>query len=345
MKKLSMCAAAFALAAGLLLTPQMSKAAEVVWPKKMVLSIPMSGNVVALVVQSIAKTIEKHTPIERVIVQPIGGPASWVPKMEKGQVDLAVNGGPDTVELIQGLGAWTKTGAKPFLRTVVTGSRNLYGVITVPGKGINSYSDLKGKVAFVRQPGSLVFERLAKCVLESTGLKMEDLKADLTLVNFREAASAINEGRADVSLSTGSGPFMMELAQGSGENVYISPSPEEAERLMKLMPRGYYIGSLPAKAPYFNNSSAIDRAIMYRNAIYCRADLHPEIVYGIIKAVDENRAEWESVNASAKDWGTPYDMAPPYHEGVVRYYKEKGLWDGKIVENQKYLLDIIKAEK
>ena len=52
-----------------------------------------------------------------------------------------------------------------------------------------------------------------------------------------------------------------------------------------------------------------------------------------------------SVSASALDWGTPYDMAPPYHEGVVRYYKEKNLWKGKIVENQKYMLDIIKAEK
>ncbi len=323
-----------------------TSAAEVKWPKRLVISVPASGNVVHMIVTSLAKTIEEHTPVERVIVQPIGGPASWLPKMEKGQVDLAVHAGPDTVELLQGLGIWKdKIGAKPFLRTVITGNRNLYGVITVPGKGIEKWSDLKGKIAFFRQPGNPLFDRVGTSILESAGLKESDLKASLTMINFREASTDIIEGRVDVALSTGSGPFMMELEQAAGSNLYVQPSEEEGRILMTKLPVGFYLNSLPAHAPYFNNSHAIDRAIMYRNAIYARADMDPEITHAIIKAVDENRGEWESISPIAPDWGTIYEYAPPYHEGVVRYYQEKGIWQGAAVEQHEKLLKAINAEK
>ena len=191
--------------------PAPSSADEVKWPRRLVISVPASGNVVHMIVTALGKTIEEHTPVERVIVQPIGGPASWLPRMEKGQVDLAVHAGPDTVELLQGLGVWKeKTGAKPFLRTVIAGNRNLYGVITVPGKGIEKWPDLKGKVAFFRQPGNPLFDRVGTAILESAGLSEADLKASLTMINFREASTDIIEGRVDAALSTGSGPFIQD---------------------------------------------------------------------------------------------------------------------------------------
>ena len=87
------------LACAALSLPAPSSADEVKWPRRLVISVPASGNVVHMIVTALGKTIEEHTPVERVIVQPIGGPASWLPKMEKGQVDLAVHAGPDTVEL------------------------------------------------------------------------------------------------------------------------------------------------------------------------------------------------------------------------------------------------------
>ena len=105
---------------------------------------------------------------------------------------------------------------------------------------------------------------------------------------------------------------------------------------MTKLPVGFYLSPLPAQAPYFNNSHAIERAIMYRNAIYARADMDPEVAYAIIKAVDENRAEWENISPIAPDWGTIYEYAPPYHEGVVRYYREKGIWQGAAEEHRPF---------
>lgn len=71
-------------------------------------------------------------------------------------MDMAVHNTPDTMELIQGLGDGEKLGAKPFLRTVITGGIQMCGVITIPGKGIEKYSDLKDKVVVLRNPGQSV---------------------------------------------------------------------------------------------------------------------------------------------------------------------------------------------
>lgn len=315
------------------------------WPKRLVVSVPTSGNVVHMTVSAMAKTIEDHTPIERVIVQPIGGPASWLPRMEKGQVDMAVHNTPDTMELIQGLGDGEKLGAKPFLRTVITGGIQMCGVITIPGKGIEKYSDLKDKVVVLRNPGNPLWERIANIVLASAGLTQKDLKSSLTMINYREVTSDILEGRTDALINPGSGPFMMELAQSAGKNVVVEPSDSEAEYLKQHLPRGFYIDSLPANTPYFNNSDPIGKAILYRNAIYARADMDPEVAYAIIKAIDENRNEWEDISPSCVDWGKATDLMPPYHEGVVRYYKEKGLWTDAMQAQYDKMLTLVKADK
>ena len=344
--KLRHLSASFALlACAAFALPGISSASEVNWPKRLVISVPTSGNVVHMIVSAMGKTIEDHTPIERVIVQPIGGPASWLPRMEKGQVDMAVHSSPDTIELIQGMGDGVKLGAKPFLRTLVTGGRNLYGVFTIPGKNIATYADLKGKVVVLRNPGNPMWERLSLVVLGSTGLIKDDLKAALTMINYREVSTDMLEGRTDALINPASGPFMMELAQSAGKNVYVEPSEQEAAYLMEHLPLGFYMSSLPARAPYYNNSDAIGRAIMYRNALYARADMDPEVAYAIIKAIDENRDEWKDISPITSDWGEATELMPPYHEGVVRYYREMGLWTDAMQAHYAKMLAAVKAEK
>ena len=66
------------LACAALSLPAPSSADEVKWPRRLVISVPTSGNVVHMIVSAMGKVIEDNTPIERVIVQPIGGPASWL---------------------------------------------------------------------------------------------------------------------------------------------------------------------------------------------------------------------------------------------------------------------------
>ena len=92
--------------------------ADTAWPKKLVISVPASGNVMHMAVTAMAKTIEKHTPVERVIVQPIGGINNFAPMMEKGEVDMAIHSGADVMSHMAGL----EEGRMEFMRTLIPAS-------------------------------------------------------------------------------------------------------------------------------------------------------------------------------------------------------------------------------
>ena len=58
----------------------------------------------------------------------------------------------------------------------------------------------------------------------------------------------------------------------------------------------------------------------------------PETVYEATKALFENLGDWNSVHPLAKQWNiksATKTMSAPYHDGAIRYYKEKGVWSAK----------------
>ena len=95
--------------------PAPSFADEVKWPRRLVISVPASGNVVHMIVTALGKTIEEHTPVERVIVQPIGGINNFAPMMEKGEVDIAIHSGADVLAHMAGL----EKNRMGFMRTLL----------------------------------------------------------------------------------------------------------------------------------------------------------------------------------------------------------------------------------
>lgn len=328
--------------AAMVVAPFSASAEEVKWPKRLVISTPASGVAPHFITLGLARTIEAHTPIERVIVQPMGGPAVWAPLMKKGDVDMALHSGPDCILTVRGEGAYKRQGPMPFIRTIFAGSMNLFMLYTVPGRGIKNMGDIKGKVIYTKSagnPSSLIF---ARAFLQATGLKESDLKASLTMVNFREAVQDIIEGRVDGMFNPVHTANVMELTQATGDCLLIGPRPEDAEAFLKLLPEGYFLQDIPANSPNYKNPRALKNAPMFRNALYMRADIHPDIVYGIIKALQDNRSEWEPIHAQATDWGSLYLGAPAYHEGAIRWMKENGQWTEAADKMQEKRLSEIK---
>ena len=81
---------------------------EIAWPKRLIVSAPSSGTPASMIMASIARVIEKNTPIQRVIVQPIGGINNFAPMMEKGEVDIAIHSGADVLAHMAGLKAYCR---------------------------------------------------------------------------------------------------------------------------------------------------------------------------------------------------------------------------------------------
>jgi uncharacterized protein len=57
-----------------------------------------------------------------------------------------------------------------------------------------------------------------------------------------------------------------------------------------------------------------------------------DIVYGVVKAIYDHSDEFADSHPSANYWSLkhrPISLAVPYHEGAIRYFRKKGLWNAE----------------
>ncbi len=308
--------------------PGFAQDKQVEWPKTLVMSTPMGGGPLQLVTQGIAQFIEKSTPIERVILQPMGGPKIWMPRMRAGEVDMAVHSGPDILNAMYARDNYEGAAPATFVRTLMPGHVNHFVITAVPSANIKSISDLKGKNCFIRDPGNPMFELMTNVILASAGMTQKDLKNTLTRVNASEAASDLIEGRADANIGTIIPIIMMEVQQAKGDVTVIGLTDEE--RAAAKLPEGYFFSDIQAKSPEFQNPRLVRNSISFKTNLYCSSKMPPELAYALAKLLVERKAEWEPINVLAKQWGVLTPDLPVMHPGAERFFKEAGLWTPEV---------------
>lgn len=313
------------------------------WPKDVAVISPAPGASVHMVLVGLGKVVMKYTPIENWIVQPLGGPQLWLPMMKEGKCQFANHSAPDILNAYLGRGMYEKLGPMP-VRTVAAGHDYMFMFWTTPDRNINSISDLKGKVAYIKFKANPMFTEMAQTQLASAGLTFDDLKAVLAYSSIKEATSALIEGRVDAILYPVVPSAVMEINEAKGECKFVPLTKEQAKYVTENM-EGYYLDDIPADDPRYRNKSPVPNAICYQNAMFCSPNMNPEIVYGVVKAIFDHSDEFADTHPSAKYWSLrhkPVSLAVPYHDGAIRYFKEKGLWTQ---EAQAYQEKILKRKK
>ncbi len=298
------------------------------WPKTLVLATPFGGGTSQMVSQAIAQFIEKETPIQRVITQPMGGPSVWLPRMAKGEVDMALHSGPDVLNAMFARENYAGKEPATFVRTLLPGHNIGFVALAVPSAKMTSISDLKGKIVFTKDPGNPMFEQITNVMLASAGMTQKDLKASLTRVNTAETAGDLIEGRADGNIGTIQPMILMEVVQAKGDCTIIGLN--EQEKAAARLPEGYFFMDIPADSPEFRNPHEVKNAVAFKTNIYCTNRMSPEVAYEITKILFDNKAQWESAHALAKQWGVASPDLPLMHDGAIRYFKEKGAWTPEV---------------
>ncbi len=323
------------------------------WPKDLIAISPAPGASVHMVLVGMGKVIEKYTPIKHWIVQPLGGPKLWLPLMMQGKCDFANQSAPDILNAFLGRGAYMKMGPQP-IRTVAAGHEYMFMFWTIPSKGIKTIADLKGKVVYYKFKANPMFTDMAKYQLASAGLSLKDLKAGLSFSSIKEAVRGLIEGRVDAILYPVVPGAVMQVNEAKGECLFIHLTKKQARFVATHMP-GYTIEDIPANDPRFRNKSAVPNAICYQNAMFTRANMDLNIVYEVVKAIFDHSKEFADTHPVAKYWSLEYrpvTLAVPYHEGAIKYFKEKGLWtkeaemyQKKLLKEQQVLLDKLRSKK
>lgn len=310
------------------------------WPKDVRVISPAPGATVHMIAVGVGKAVQKHTPIENWIVQPLGGPKLWLPMMKDGKCDFAMHSAPDILNAFLGRGLYSALGPMP-VRQIIAGHEYMFMFWTTPDKGINSLSDLKGKVAYIHQKANPMFTEMANNQLAAAGMSVKDLKAGLAFASIKEASADLIEGRVDAVLYPVVPGAVMQINEAKGECKFVNLSASEAKYVTDHM-EGYYAADVPANDPRFRNKSAVPNAINYQSAMFTSVNMNPDVVYGVTKAILDNTDEFADTHPSARYWSAkhrPISLAVPYHEGAVRYYKEKGMWTAEAQAYQEKLIE------
>jgi len=214
------------------------------------------------------------------------------------------------------------------IRLIAVGHTSDVHWIVRKDSDIKSIADFKGKTVAVGPAGSATLNIVSKKHLKAGwGLSFD--KFTPKYLSFTEAARGIRDSTIDAGLIFAGTPIakLMELSR----DVPIRLIPISTPEFKKL--RAQFSNVVPYTIPAgtYYNVPATQTYVMPQMWV-CRTDLPADLVYKILKAVYDHPKQRDAIHPLARMYNVKNafkgaDGVPVgYHEGAIRYYKEKGIW-------------------
>lgn len=267
---------------------------------------------------ALAKIIEDEIPGTRVSVVN-GVTVSNILGTNAGQYDLAMSLSTSNVDAINGAG-------DPFaqpqdkIRGIVGFYSAPYQMAVPASSDIQTVADFTGKVI---NPGVVggATDVLTKMVLELNGIGYDDM-ARVERLSYSDASMQLKDGHLDIFtgiLSVPSGAIA-EAALGNG--VRMIPMPDDTLGKLREKNDGYISVTIPG-GTYKGQESDV-QAVGTNNVLIANADLDPDLVEKITRAIVENAENLHAVNAALKNFNrtsAPEGIGAPLHPGAAAYFE------------------------
>ena len=218
-------------------------------------------------------------------------------------------------------------GSNVPVKTLAVLYPNRMHVVSVEGKGINKFSDLKGKRVSTGSPGSAT-EVMAFRLIEAAGMdKDKDMRRER--LGAAESANALKDGKIDAFFWVGGLPTAAVTDLANTPNVKIKMI-DHAE-LVPAMNKKYgnlYVEDTIPKAVYKGMDSDNKQATVM-NILVAHEKMDEKTAYNIVKTLFDKQPELVAVHKEAeniklenqKNAASPV----PFHPGAIKYFAEKGI--------------------
>ena len=244
--------------------------------------------------------------------------------MDVQEADAAGAVGVIIYDAYTGQGPWAETGAIDFGIGYVC-YPDYVQIITRGDADLHSLQDLEGKRISVNLKNSSS-DLLAQIIFGTLGISYRPYYLDNT-----DSESALQEGTIDAFIQTGGlrASVCMEIAASKSGMGLIPFTPEEAELVAAATSNIYHTRVIPA-----GNYEGVDQETLTiggSTALCFSSDLSEDVVYEIVKTLEEHHGELADAMSSAEfssaantvaEWG---DTVVPLHPGAARYFQELGL--------------------
>lgn len=267
----------------------------------------------------------------RVRIQPSGSGIGRLQPLLQGRADYAFLA-TEAFFLSEGAYDFASPEWGPRELRAVAGRPAGITLIAAGDAGIETVADARGKrIAFVAGNPSVNVK--CEAILAFGGLTLDDVEV-VTFPTYSSAMSSMTRNESDATCTTPTTSQLYELAE-SPRGIHYAPldadNAEGWEGLLKV---------LPIMTPSDEDVAAglaegeIAKMAAYRYpVITTTVGKSADDVYAFIKALDETYDIYKNGTATMTRWALEKSGRPaidvPFHEGAVRYLKEKGIWTDK----------------
>lgn len=264
----------------------------------------------------------------RVRIQPSGSGIGRLQPLLQGKADYAFLA-TEAFFLSEGAYDFATPEWGPHALRAVAGRPAGITLITAADAGIKTIEDARGKrIAFVAGNPSVNVK--CEAILAFGGLTLDDVEV-VTFPTYASAMSSMTRNESDATCTTPTTSQLYELAESPRGIAYVPIEADNQEGWAKLL------HVLPIMSPSDEDVAAglpegeIAKMAAYRYpVITALPEKSDDEVYAFIKALDESFDLYKDGTATMKRWTLDQSGKPaidvPFHDGAIRYLKEKGIW-------------------
>jgi TRAP transporter TAXI family solute receptor len=274
--------------------------------------------------------------------------------VREGQVQFSANGVGGSYLAQEGVfefgvKAW---GPQPIRGLLLNNSDQVLTVVAAKDSGIKTVADLKGKrVAWVIGAPSL--NQNITAILAFANLTWNDVQR-VDFGGFGAAMDGVINGQADAAFTSSISGKAYQLAKSPRGIVYPTiPHDDKAgwARMNKTAP--FFFPFMGAEGADLSKDNRVESATYPYPILMTYAKQDADTVYAMTRAMGETFPDYKDAAPGNVGWAVErqnFAWVIPFHDGAIRYWKEKGLWkpehqahNDKLVQRQQVLADAWKA--
>jgi len=268
----------------------------------------------------------KHVPGIKMIAESTAAGAENLALTARGKIDTAFCVGATVAKEV-------KLGRQDLSQVRILCS-SLYGsefhFIVRKDSPIKSFKDFVGKKVSFGPPGSGTLDN-GLALVETMGYKKEDFQ--IQYLSSTEAITAIRDNTADVTLIKAAAPVASIVDLSTTVPIRLIPIKKSEFAKVTHITELWMDSPIPA-----GTYKGIDHEVISQSDptfILINKNVDDDIAYNLIKALYENEQERNAIHPAASKYNLETALAGyvgneqkfvPFHDGAIRYLKEKGKW-------------------
>jgi TRAP transporter TAXI family solute receptor len=273
----------------------------------------------------LAAALSKHVPGMQATAEVTGGSVDNLKLIGSGKPYVGFSMSDAAQDAARGEDKFK--GNKVPVKTLAVLYPNRMHVVSVEGKGIAKFADLKGKRVSTGSPGSAT-EVMAFRLIEAAGLdKDKDLKRER--LGVAESVNALKDGKIDAFFWVGGLPTaaVTDLASTPGTKIKMVDHAELVDAMNKKWGNLYVQDSIPKDT--YKGMDADNKQATVMNILVAHESMDDKTAYNIVKTIFEKKAELVAVHKEAENFKLENQKAAaspvPFHPGALKYFAEKGV--------------------